>query len=157
MALDSQLIFHGSASGGTSISGTILINMPSVDLGSNSVNRTLLLERRVTAITGASGFAHFLEDSTDNVTFSTMPGAVVIAGTYSQPSGRVGFKQAVSAIYSSTDAVAADPPDRIVFRADKRYLRVVHAPGTTVTSISFSIVGKVLGGAFSGTVGPRDV
>lgn len=145
MANDLALIFHGSASGGTTLTATLATNLPSVDLGSNSVNRTLLLERRVSALTGASGINVKFQDSTDNTTFSDMPGA---------GNQILGFKVAVSTQYSSTDAVAASAPDRLTLNTDKRYLRGVVTPGTTFSSVTFSVVGKVMNGAFSGASGP---
>jgi hypothetical protein len=148
MANDLYLIFHGSASGGTTLTATTATNLPSIDLGSNSVNRTLLLERRVTALTGAAGINVKLQASTDNTTFSDMPGA---------GSSLAGFPVATTTIYGSTDAVAANAPDRIAVRTDKRYVRAVVTPGTTFTTVTFSVVGKVLSGAYASAVGPLDV
>lgn len=148
MANSLDLIFHGSASGGTTLTATIATNLPSVDLGSNSVNRMLLLERRVSALTGPAGINIKLQDSTDNTTFSDMPGA---------GSSLIGFPVATTTVYGSTDAVAANAPTRLAVRADKRYMRGVVTPGTTFTTVTFSIVGKVLTGAYAGAVGPLDV
>jgi hypothetical protein len=141
MAYDSALMFHGSLATGTVMTATIATNGAAIDLGSNTINRTLLIERRITALTASSTLDTTFQDSTDGTTFSAMPGAT---GALS------GFKRATTTIVGSTDAIAPGAPDRIVLRADKRFMRMVVTPGTTFTSATFSVVARVIdgGGAF---------
>lgn len=148
MANDSALMFHGSLAAGTVMTATLATNGATIDLGSNSINRVLMIERRVTVLTGAAGIDHTFQDSLDGTTFSAMPGAT---------GALMGFKRATTTIYSSTDTIAPNAPDRIVLRTDKRYLRVVSTPGTTFTTATFSIVGKVVGGAWAFAAGAIDV
>lgn len=148
MANDAALMFHGSLAAGTVMTATIATNGAAVDLGSNSINRVLLLERRITALTASCTLDTTFQDSTDATTFSAMPGAT---------GALLGFKRATTSIFSSTDTIAPGAPDRIVLRTDKRYIRMVTTPGTTFTSATFSVTGKVLDGGFSGQAGPIDV
>jgi hypothetical protein len=147
MAKDAALMFHGSIAAGTVMTATIATNGVTVDLGSNSVNRALLLERRITALTASCTLDTTFQDSTDGTTFSAMPGAT---------GALLGFKRATTSIFSSTDAIAPNAPDRIVLRADKRFMRMVTTPGTTFTSATFSVVGMVVDGGFAFAVGALD-
>jgi hypothetical protein len=145
MANDTALMFHGSLAAGTVLTATIATAGPTVDLGSNTINRVLLVERRITANTGALDTT--FQDSLDNTTFSNMPGAT---------GALLGFRRSTTTIYSSTDAIAPLAPDRIVIRCDKRYVRMSVALGTSNTSVTFSVVAKVIDGSFAFGVGAID-
>jgi hypothetical protein len=140
MAGDASLYFHGSLAAGTVMTATIATNGATIDLGSNTINRVLLIERRITALTTSSTLDTTFQDSLDNTTFSNMPGAT---------GALLGFKRATTTIYSSTDAIAPLAPDRIVIRADKRYMRMVTTPGTTFVTATFSVVARVVDGGFA--------
>lgn len=147
MANDTALFFHGSLAAGTVLTATVATAGPTIDLGSNTINRVLLVERRITAATGSFLDTTF-QDSLDATTFSAMPGAT---------GALLGFKRGTTTIFSSTDTIAPGAPDRIVIRTDKRYIRMSVALGTSANSYTFSVIGKVLDGAFSGQAGPIDV
>jgi hypothetical protein len=147
VANDAALFFHGSLAAGTTMTQTTAQNGVAVDLGSNTLNRTLLVERRITALNG-QGLDTTFQDSADGTTFSAMPGAT---------GGLLGFKRGTTTIYGSTDTLAPGAPERIVIRTDKRYVRMVSTPiGTTFASVSFSVVAKVLDGSFAMAVGAID-
>lgn len=140
-------MFHGSLAAGTVMTATTAQNGVTVDLGSNTVNRTILVERRITALTG-QGLDTTFQDSLDGTTFSAMPGAT---------GALAGFKRGTTTIYSSTDAIAPNAAERIVIRTDKRYVRAVNTPiGTTFVSVTFSLTGQPLDGSFAFGVGPID-
>lgn len=147
MANDNALWFHGTLAAGSTMTFTAASTPgPTVDLGSSTVNRTILVERRIGSISGSTLGIAFV-DSLDNSTFSAMPG---VTGA--------GFKPAASSNYASTDALAPTAPERIVFKTDKRYVRALFTIGTSGTTVGgVSVVGKVLTGAYSGAVGPLDV
>lgn len=147
MAKDQALMFHGSIAAGTVMTATVATNGATIDLGSNTINRTLLIERRITALTASCTLDTTFQDSTDGTTFSAMPGAT---------GALLGFKRATTTIYSSTDTIAPNAPDRIVIRADKRFMRMVTTPGTTFTSATFSVVGNVIDGGAAFANGPLD-
>jgi hypothetical protein len=148
MAYDKALMFHGD--GTTATATTMTFTQPqngvTVDLGSNSINRTLLIERRIASHSGSFLDTTFA-DSTDNATFSNMPGAT---------GALLGFKRATTSIFSSTDAIAPNAPDRIVIRTDKRYMRMVSSIGTSNNTYVVTVVARVIdgGGAFGS--GPLD-
>lgn len=149
MAKDLSLYFHGSAASGTTIAVTTQVFGPTVDLGSNTVNRAILVSKRVLSGGTTGTLDVVFQDSTDATTFTNMPGSTGAA---------LGFvRQTSVSSYSSTDAVAADAPARILLRTDKRYVRAAFtAAGTGPVFGGVSIVGDVLGGGFSGAAGPRD-
>ncbi len=156
MANDLNLMFHATTSSGVTFTGTDTTgtNGPTVDLGSNSVNRTLLLERRISgATTGNPGLQIRFQDSVDNTTFVNMPGTT--------STGVIGFAVATTNSYGSTDAVAPSGPNavaKIVVRTEKRFIRAVFQTGTSGVVVAVvTVVGKVLAGAFSGQAGPIDV
>lgn len=149
MATDGNLWFHGTAASGTTITYVTTGQAhPSVDLGSSTINRALLMEMRLGAAKSGDGpLDVYFQDSTDNTTFTTMPGST----------GQIlGFARQATHSYSSTDAVAADAPARILLRTDKRYVRMVSQTSTTTVFPNVSVVAKPMGGAFTGGVGPRD-
>ena len=153
MARDLNLMFHATSSSGITLTGTDTTgtNGPVVDLGSNSVNRTLLLERRISgAVTGSLDIK--LMVSTDNSTFVNMPGTTTAS--------LLGFSKATTNSYGSTDAVAPSGPNavaKLVVRTDARYMRATFTVGTSATgSAGVTVVGAVLSGAFSGQAGPID-
>lgn len=155
MARDLNLMFHATTSSGTTFTGTDTTgtNGPTVDLGSNSVNRTLLVERRISgAVTGNPALDITFFDSSDNSTFVPVPGTTGAAA--------IGFAKATTNSYSSTDAVAPSGPGavaKIVVRTDKRYLRAKFTTGTSGVSVAgVTVVGAVMSGAYSGQVGPID-
>lgn len=153
MANDLNLQFHGTQSAGTTFTGTDTTgtNGPIVDLGSNSVNRTLLLERRIGGAMTASLDIRF-QDSSDGSTFVNMPGTTTTSF--------LGFAKATTNSYASTDAIAPSGPNAVgkaIIRTDKRYVRAVFIIGTSATSAAgVTVIGKVLGGAYSGADGPID-
>lgn len=148
MARDQALMFHGSIAAGTVMTATTAQNGVTIDLGSNTVNRSLLIERRITALNG-QGLDTTFQDSLDGTTFSAMPGAT---------GALAGFKRGTTTIYSSTDAIAPNAPERILLRTDKRFVRMVSTPiGTTFVTVTFSVVGVVTDGGYAFAVGPLDV
>jgi hypothetical protein len=147
MANDQALMFHGSLAAGTAMTSTTPANGATIDLGSNSINRVLLIERRVTAISAGALIDTTFQDSTDATTFSNMPGAT---------GALLGFKRATTTIYSSTDSIAPGAPDRIVLRTDKRYVRMVTTLPVTTTTATMSVVAKVIDGGFAFGVGAID-
>jgi hypothetical protein len=147
MANDAALMFHGSLAAGTVMTATIATNGAAIDLGSNTINRTLLIERRITALTASCTLDTTFQDSTDGTTFSAMPGAT---------GALLGFARGTTTIFSSTDAIAPNAPQRIVVRADKRFMRMVNTPGTTFTSATFSVIAKVIDGGAAFGNGPID-
>lgn len=158
MANDLNLQFHGTQSAGTTFTGTDTTgtNGPTIDLGSNSVNRTLLLERRIGgthSVLGGKGLDITFFDSSDNSTFVAMPGTT--------SSAALGFALATTNSYGSTDAIAPSGPGavaKIVLRTDKRYIRARFQTGTSAAVVGgVTVIGKVLGGAYSGQGGPIDV
>lgn len=153
MALDQNLMFHGTSGASVTYSGTDTTgtNGPVVDLGSSSVTRTLLLERRISgAVTGTLDIK--LMSSSDNSTFINMPGTTSNA--------LLGFARAVTNSYGSTDAVAPSGPNAVVKLAlrigpNQRYVRATFTVGTSATSVAgVTVVGRVLSGAYSGQDGP---
>ena len=141
MARDVNLYFHGtSASGATFLTNTTT-NGPTVDLGSNTVNRALLLERRIAS--WSSGVLDItFQDSTDNTTFTNIPGSTGAV---------MGFARATTAAYNATsDSTASAAPARILLRTDKRYVRAVFLTGTTASFGAVSVVGMPLEGPYSG-------
>ena len=151
MANDANLYFHGTSSAGTTMAPTSTTSYGAgIDLGSASVNRAILVERRIASMNSATGTLDLIfQDSSDNTTFVNLPGTT---------GALAGFARAITTSYSSTDAVAADAPARIIIRTDKRYVRMGWAVGHTTNSFGgVSVVGKVLSGGFSGAVGARDV
>lgn len=153
MARDLKLVFHATTAAGTTFAGgdTTGSNGPVVDLGSNSVNRTLLLERRISgAVTGTLDIK--LMESSDNSTFVNMPGTTTAS--------LLGFAKATTNSYGSTDAVAPSGPNavaKMVVRTDKRYLRATFTTSTSTASVAgVTVVGTVLSGAWSGKAGPID-
>jgi hypothetical protein len=146
MANDAALMFHGSTAAGTVLTATVATAGPTVDLGSNSVNRALLLERRITAASG-SALDQTFQDSLDGTTFSAMPGAT---------GALLGFKRSTTTIFSSTDAIAPNAPDRIIIRTDKRFVRMISSVGTSGNSYTFTVVGKVIDGAWAFAAGALD-
>lgn len=150
MANDASLYFHGTSAAGTTVNPTTTASYgPGIDLNSASVNRAILVERRIASVNSATATLDiFFQDSSDNTTFVNLPGTT---------GGLAGFSRATTTSYSSTDAVAADAPARIIVRTDKRYIRAGWTVGHTTNAWSISLVGKVLSGAFSGAVGARDV
>lgn len=147
MARDQALMFHGSIAAGTVMTATIATNGATIDLGSNSVNRVLLVERRITALTASSTLDTTFQDSLDATTFSAMPGAT---------GALWGFKRGTTTMFSNTDAIAPNAPDRAIIRTDKRFVRMVTTPGTTFTSATFSVVAVPIDGAFAFAVGALD-
>lgn len=149
MATDVNLWFHGTSSAGATLGSSTGDNLPTVDLGSNTVNRTILVEMRVgNAKAGGGSLDVIFQDSTDNTTFVNMPAAT---------GALLGFGRVATHSYTSTDAVAPAAPSRIMLRTDKRYVRATGTVTATTTTFSgVTIVGKVLEGALSGAVGPRD-
>jgi flagellin-like hook-associated protein FlgL len=148
MANDLLLMFHATTAAGATFAA-VSTTGPVVDLGSNSVNRTLLLERRIVSGTGTLDIT--FQDSSDNSTFVNMPGTT--------SSANVGFARATTSSYASTDAIAPSGPNavaKIVIRTDKRYVRATFTTATTNTWGGVSVVGKVMSGAFSGQDGPID-
>ena len=150
MANDAALYFHGTSAAGATMVDTTAVNGPTIDLGSASVNRAILVERRIGSYAGTTGSLDIrFQDSTDGTSFTNLPGAT--GATW-------GFARTATSSYSSTDAVAADAPARIIIRTDKRYVRaVMTGTSTTTTFGGVSLVGKPLSGAFAGAVGARDV
>lgn len=153
MARDLKLFFHDTTSASKTFTGadTTGTNGPVVDLGSNGVNRTLLLERRISgAVTGTLEIK--LMDSTDNSTYVPMPGTTTAS--------LLGFAKATTNSYGSTDAVAPSGPNavvKLVVRTDKRFIRATFTTSTSTASVAgVTVVGAVLGGAFSGQAGPID-
>jgi hypothetical protein len=141
-------MFHGSLAAGTVMTATIATNGVTVDLGSNGVNRAILIERRITGLTATCSLDTTFADSTDGTTFSNMPGAT---------GALAGFARGATTIFSSTDAIAPNAPSRIIIRTDKRFVRMISTPvGTTFTSATFSVVGQPLDGSFAFAVGPLD-
>lgn len=149
MANDAALFFHGTSASGATFASSTGTNGPTVDLGSNTVNRAIRVERRVAgAISGGGSLDIVFQDSTDGTTFVNMPGAT---------GALLGFARTATTSYSSTDAVAAEAPGVIILRTDKRYVRMVGTVTATTTSFGgVSVVGKVLSGAWSGASGVRD-
>lgn len=131
---------------------TLVVNGPTVDLGSDTVNRTILVELRAVSTSGTGTLDIWFSDSSTGTTFVTMP---------SSAGNRLGFGRITGGntiSYSSTDAVAANAPFRITLRTDKRYVRASwQASETTVSIQGVSIVGVPMEGAYAGAVGPRDV
>lgn len=153
MAGDLNHRFHGTQSAGTTFTGTDTTgtNGPIIDLGSNSVNRTLLLERRISgAMTATLDITFF--DSSDGSTFVPMPGTTAASA--------LGFARATTNSYGSTDAVAPSGPNavaKLTLRTDKRYIRARFTIGTSATSAAgVTVIGKAMAGAFSGQAGPID-
>ena len=146
MANDASLWFHGTLAAGSTMTFTAANTAgPTVDLGSNTVNRTILVERRIGSISGSTLGIAFV-DSLDGTTFSAMPG---VTGA--------GFKPAASSNYASTDALAPTAAERITFRTDKRYVRALYTIGTSGTTVGgVTVVGKILSSGYSGAVGPLD-
>lgn len=153
MAHDLNLMFHGTSSSSVTFSGTDTTgtNGPVVDLGSTTAKRTLLLERRISgAVTGTLDIK--LMSSSDNSTFVNMPGTTTAA--------LLGFAKATTNSYGSTDTVAPSGPNAVgraimQMTPGHRYLRATFTVGTSATSVAgVTVVGKVLGGAFSGQSGP---
>lgn len=153
MASDLNLQFHGTQSAGTTFTGTDTTGTagPTIDLGSNGINRALLLERRIGGAMTATLDIRF-QDSSDNSTFVNMPGTTSTA--------ILGFAKATTNSYASTDAIAPSGPNAVakaIIRTDKRYIRAVFTIGTSATSAAgVTVVGKLLSGAYSGAVGPID-
>lgn len=149
MANDKELYFHGtSAAGATFTPAQSTTYGPTIDLGSNGVNRVIVVERRILSrLVGTGSIDTVFQDSTDG-TFTNMPGAT---------GALIGFARGNTTSYASTDAVAADAPHRITIRTDKRYIRAgVSVTETTTSYGGVSIVGKVMSGAWSGASGVRD-
>lgn len=152
MAQDLKLFFHGTTSAGATVAASAL-NGPTVDLGSESVNRVMLIERRISGGGGTALNITFQEGS-DGTNFVNMPGTT--------SSATLGFAPATTSSYGSTDAVAPSGPAavaRIAMRFSKRYARAVFTPVATTASTftGITLVGKPLGGAFSGKAGPVDI
>lgn len=155
MARSQELLFHATTSTGVTITGTTGITGPSVDLGSSTVVRTLLVERRI-AGNGGGGAGGFLDitfqDSVDNTTFVNMPGTT--------SSAALGFARinGTANSYGSTDAIApsgANAVPKIALRCTKRFVRAVMTPsGTTGGWAGITITGQALAGAFAGSTGP---
>src|SRR5688572_15160615 len=106
MANDLQLMFHATSSSGITLTGTDTTgtNGPIVDLGSNSVNRTLLLERRISGAMTAALDIKIMESS-DGSSFVNMPGTTTAS--------LLGFSKATTNSYGSTDAVAPSGPNAV--------------------------------------------
>ncbi len=149
MAKDVSLFFHGTGSSGTTMASSTGTNHPTVDLGSNTINRTLLVRMYMGAAKSGTGNLDVtFQDSTDNTTFVNMPGAT---------GALLGFARQLTHSYSSTDAVAADAPARVVIRTDKRYVRAVSTVSATTTSWGgVTVVADVIDGGFAFAAGPRD-
>ena len=154
MANDLRLFFHDSTSAARTFTGadTTGTNGPVVDLGSNSVNRTLLLERRISgAVTGTLDIKFM--DSSDGSTFVNMPGTTTAS--------LLGFAKATTNSYGSTDSVAPSGPNAVakaIIRTDKQYVRATFTTSTSTASVAgVTIIAKVLSGAWSGKAGPIDV
>jgi hypothetical protein len=150
MAIDQSLYFHATTASGATFTSSTGVFGPTVDLGSSSTyNRTILVECRIAGpLSGTGSLDITFEDSTDGTSFTNMPGAT---------GALLGFARTATTSYGSTDAVAAEAPRRIVLRTDKRYVRAEFT--TTATTVSYAgvtVIGKPMGGAFSGAVGPRD-
>lgn len=153
MAKDLGLMFHGTTSTGITLTGTDTTgtNGPIVDLGSNTVTRTLLMERRISgAVTGNPGLDIKFMHGSDGTNFVNMPGTTSNALS--------GFARATTNSYGSTDAVAPSGPNAVakaVVRTDRRYLRATFTTGTSGVSVAgVTVVGNVMSGAFSGQAGP---
>lgn len=146
-------MFHGTQAAGTTFTGTDTTgtNGPVIDLGSNSVNRSLLVERRIGGtITGNPALDIKFMKSSDGTNYVNMPGTTSNAIT--------GFARATTNDYGSTDAVAATtPPARLEIRTDVRYLRATFTTGTSgVVVAGVTVIGKIMAAAYSGAVGPFD-
>ncbi len=151
MANDAALYFHGtSGAGATFTPAQSTTYGPTVDLGSATVNRAIMVERRIASrLVGTGGLDTIFQDSVDGSTWVNMPAAT---------GALLGFPRSATTSYSSTDAVAAEAPGRILLRTDKRYIRAGFSVAETTSSYGgVSVVGKVLSGAYSGSVGARDV
>lgn len=153
MATDSSLWLHGTSGAGTTIPGATggTANFyTSVDLGSNTINRVFVAERRVGATQSGTGFLDiFFQDSTDNTTFTNMPAAT---------GALLGFPRTSNSDYTSTDSVNAGAPARIVLRTDKRYIRIGATVSTSSTTFpKVSVILKPVEGANTGYVGHLDV
>ena len=150
MAADAALYFHGTSAVGATFTSSTGAAGPTVGLGSATVNRAIMVERRIAgAISGTGSLDCYFQDSADGTNFTNLPGAT---GALS------GFARTATTSYSSTDAVAAEAPARVIIRTDKRYVRAWFATTATTTSYGgVSVVGKVLGGAWSGASAVRDV
>ncbi len=151
MANDERLYFHGTLAAGSTMAFTAPNTVgASVDLGSNTVNRTIEVVSAIRSVGGAVGGGTLtitFHDSTDDSTFSAMGGT---AG--------IGIRARVSSNYASTDAVAPTATEKVVLKTDKRYVRAhytISSSGNTFGGVT--VIGKVLTGAFSGALGNVDM
>lgn len=154
MANDLKLMFHDSTSASRTFTGADTTGTagPVVDLGSNSVNRTLLLERRISgAVTGTLDIR--IQVGTTSTSLADLPGTTTAS--------LLGFAKATTNSYGSTDAVAPSGPNaiqRLVLRTDKQFVRLMFTTSTSTASVAgVTVVAKVMSGAFSGAAGPIDL
>lgn len=154
MARDVAMYFTGTTGGfSTTAVDSSIASGPAVDLGSNSVNRAIMVEMRILSQLTTAGLDVWFQDSTDNSTYASM-------GASATTSQLIGFNRAITTSYGSTDAVAANAPARILVRTDKRYIRAQYRLNTSVgpsgNALGVSIIGVPVEGAYTGAVGPRD-